>query len=111
MPFVNCCQFIYLVIFPFGFEGGIWDLIVSVPDHCLSFYIESMWSAISLSVFQIALHIEVRMFIMACPPAWTNSAGMLSTPADFHISIALNAASASPGICGPSSTVGFPSVS
>ena len=25
--------------FPFGFEGGIWDLIVLVPDHCLSFYI------------------------------------------------------------------------
>ena len=24
--------------FPFGFEGSIWDLIVSVPDHCLSFY-------------------------------------------------------------------------
>ena len=24
--------------FPFGFEGKIWDLIVSVPDHCLSFY-------------------------------------------------------------------------
>ena len=24
--------------FPFGFEGRIWDLIVSVPDHCLSFY-------------------------------------------------------------------------
>ena len=24
--------------FPFGFEGWIWDLIVSVPDHCLSFY-------------------------------------------------------------------------
>ena len=24
--------------FPFGFEGGIWDLIVSVPDHCLYFY-------------------------------------------------------------------------
>ena len=27
--------------FPFGFEGRIWDLIVSVPDHCLSFYF--MW--------------------------------------------------------------------
>ena len=26
--------------FPFGFEGRIWDLIVSVPDHCLSFYFE-----------------------------------------------------------------------
>ena len=23
----------------FGFEGRIWDLIVSVPDHCLSFYL------------------------------------------------------------------------
>ena len=25
--------------FPFGFEGRRWDLIVSIPDHCLSFYI------------------------------------------------------------------------
>ena len=24
--------------FPFAFEGRMWDLIVSVPDHCLSFY-------------------------------------------------------------------------
>ena len=24
--------------FPLGFEGRMWDLIVSVPDHCLSFY-------------------------------------------------------------------------
>ena len=23
--------------FPFGFEGRKWDLIVSVPEHCLSF--------------------------------------------------------------------------
>ena len=29
------CLFGY---FPFGFEGRMWDLIVSVPDHCLSFY-------------------------------------------------------------------------
>ena len=26
--------------FPFGFKGRIWDLIVSVPDHCLSFYLK-----------------------------------------------------------------------
>ena len=26
------------IYFPFGFEGGIWDLMVSVPDHCLSSY-------------------------------------------------------------------------
>ena len=24
-----------------GFEGSIWDLVVSVPDHCLSFYFTS----------------------------------------------------------------------
>ena len=27
--------------FPFGFEGRMWDLIVSVPDQCLSFYFEN----------------------------------------------------------------------
>ena len=27
--------------FLFGFEGRIWDLIVSVPDRCLSFYFVS----------------------------------------------------------------------
>ena len=37
VPFENCRQFMYLVISLFGFEGRIWDLIVSVPDHCLSF--------------------------------------------------------------------------
>ena len=25
--------------FPLGFEGRIWDLIVLVPDHCLSFHL------------------------------------------------------------------------
>ena len=27
-----------LSYFPFGFEGRMWDLIVSVPDHCLSLF-------------------------------------------------------------------------
>ena len=39
VPFVNCGQFMYSVISLFGFEGRMWDLIVSVPDHCLSFYV------------------------------------------------------------------------
>ena len=34
--------------FPFGFEGRIWDLIVSVPDHCLSFYFSSKAIAIKM---------------------------------------------------------------
>ena len=46
-------------------------------------------------VFQILLQIEVRMSIMASPPAWINSAGMLSTQAHFPIFSALNAASTS----------------
>ena len=34
--------------FPFGFEGRIWDLIVSVPDHCSSFYFGHILVTISL---------------------------------------------------------------
>ena len=37
VPFVNSSIYVFSY-FPFGFEGRIWDLIVSVPDHCLSFY-------------------------------------------------------------------------
>ena len=28
--------------FPFDSDGRMWDLIVSVPDHCLSFYFLSV---------------------------------------------------------------------
>ena len=28
--------------FPFGFDGRMWDLIVLVPDHCLSFHSSSV---------------------------------------------------------------------
>ena len=28
--------------FPLRYEGRMWDLIVSVPDHCLSFYFTKM---------------------------------------------------------------------
>ena len=40
VPFVNCCQFLYLVISLLVLR--IWDLIVSVSDNCLSFYFESV---------------------------------------------------------------------
>ena len=46
-------------------------------------------------VLQILFQIAVRMSIMASPPAWTNSAGMLSMLADFPIFSALTAASTS----------------
>ena len=49
--------------FPFGFEGGIWDLIVSVPDHCLSFYFLCFfWCQFSLPV-PLASNAIVEMLI------------------------------------------------
>ena len=42
---VNCCQFMYLVISLLVLrEVKMWDLIVSVPDHCLSFYFDCIGS-------------------------------------------------------------------
>ena len=36
VPFVNVNQFLCVSFFSFGFEGGMWDLIVLIPDRCLS---------------------------------------------------------------------------
>ena len=49
--------------FPFGFEGRIWDLIVSVPDHCLSFYFSvfyNLWTLMQsgMSLVRDATHIH-----------------------------------------------------
>ena len=33
--------------FHFGFDGGMWDLIVFVPDHCLSIYFPDSKAEIS----------------------------------------------------------------
>ena len=33
--------------FPFGFEGKMWDLIASVPDHCLSFYFTALQAGLN----------------------------------------------------------------
>ena len=54
------------------------------------FILISLWKPFGLFVISF-----VRMSIMASPPAWTNSAGMLSKPADFPIFSALTAASTS----------------
>ena len=37
-PFRKLLSFFVFSYFPIGFAGVIWDLTVSVPDHCLSFY-------------------------------------------------------------------------
>ena len=55
VPFVNCRQFMYLVISLLVFEGRMWDLIVSVPDHCLSFYLEEKYKLLTRHNFSPAL--------------------------------------------------------
>ena len=35
---MNVDKFLSVASFPFGFESGMWDLIVLVPDHYLSIY-------------------------------------------------------------------------
>ena len=37
---------------PFGFKGRMWDLIVSVPDHCFSFYFETCYATLGAQVLQ-----------------------------------------------------------
>ena len=32
-------NFVCVLLFPFGIEGGMWDVIVLIPDHCLSIYL------------------------------------------------------------------------
>ena len=38
VSFVNVYHFCVCPSFPFVFEGGMWDLIVLIPDHCHSIY-------------------------------------------------------------------------
>ena len=38
--FINLCVCVCVCVcmcFPFGFEGGMWSLMVLILDHCLSF--------------------------------------------------------------------------
>ena len=56
-------------------------------------------------VCQILLQIVVRAVITSSPPAWTSSAGMLSTPADFPFFNVCTAASTSLRRMGWSSSV------
>ena len=41
VPFVLPSIYVFSY-YPFGFEGRMRNLIVSVPDHCLSFYFEGL---------------------------------------------------------------------
>ena len=42
MPFVNVYEFVCVLLSPFGFERGMWDLIVLIYDHCLSIFLNDI---------------------------------------------------------------------
>ena len=42
VSFVNVYQICVCPSFPFGIEGGVWDVIVLIPDHCLSIYFTNL---------------------------------------------------------------------
>ena len=48
VSFVNVYHLFVSVFFPFGFESGVWDLIVLVPGHCLSLYFSYSLSRLSV---------------------------------------------------------------
>ena len=39
--FVKVNQFLCASFLPLGFEGGMWELIVLILDHCISIYFKS----------------------------------------------------------------------
>ena len=51
---------------PFSFEGGMWDKIVLVPDHCLSFYFSTSSSI-------LFLHLSLSII----PRGWSGGAMVL----------------------------------
>ena len=57
-------SFYVCVFYPFGFEGMMWDSIVLVPDHCLSFYINKyVHSWCFLLKIHLVYHCDVMSFI------------------------------------------------
>ena len=61
VPFVNCRRFMYLVI---SLLVRMWDLIVSVPDHCLSFYFDDfcVYSVFNTVLLCLVLSIMSKLY-------------------------------------------------
>ena len=61
--------------FPFGFEGRMWDLIVSVPDHCLSFYFSYVNVSYQVNMSEQEWESQLYCFISYLPLIKTNFKG------------------------------------
>ena len=90
MTFSACGFSLFCTIFSMTLLGWLMRLIVRYFWYCcrlpfLGSVMAKDWvhGVAHSPVCQILLHIAVRAVITSSPPAWTSSAGMLSTPADF----------------------------
>ena len=124
MIFSTCGFNLFSMIFSMTLLGCLMRLIVRYFWHCcrlpfLGSVMTKDWvhGVGHFPVFQILLQIVVRAVITSSPPAWTSSAGMLLTPADFPFFNDCTAAStslrrmewsSSVSVWGQSSTDGSP---
>ena len=88
--------------FPFGFVGRMWDLIVSIPDHCLSFYSAALimnndlsyitsWAADWLVDFNASKTLSMLMSRKRNPghhpPPYMNDTMVLDTKSHKHLGL------------------------
>ena len=73
-----------LSYFPFGFESRMWDLIVSVPDHCLSFYLPTLTSKSYVYrhylVATVSEILHVQLGSVCFVPPWKRLRVKMTTP-------------------------------
>ena len=55
---MNVYQVMCVLLSPFGFEGGMWDLIVLMPDHCLSFSGQTVYLIFRRAVIGVGVEEE-----------------------------------------------------
>ena len=60
MNFINLCS-----SFPFSFDGGLWNLIVLIPDHSLSIYFSCL-SDLASSPCTFGVHLASTGFLHTC---------------------------------------------
>ena len=62
---VNSVNSTYLVwaLVKFGIEGGMWDVIVLVPDHCLSIYFLSIVVCVSLFLLGLRVGCAIGLYL------------------------------------------------
>ena len=58
--FINLCS-----SFPFSFDGGLWNLNVLIPDHCLSIYFSCL-SDLASSPWTFRVHLASTGFLHTC---------------------------------------------